>query len=92
MKIVITPFFSQDLAFAYQWYESRKLGLGENLIEDIEKVLDLITQYPKATRKGVRKYRSAFLSKFPYGIVYEVKRDLIVVVALYHNSRKSKFR
>lgn len=92
MKVSITPFFYQDLVQAFQGYESKKMGLGDELIEDVEKVLDFIAHYPKAAKKGVRKYRSAFLSRFPYGIVYEAKRGQIIVIALYHNSRKSKFR
>jgi toxin ParE1/3/4 len=72
MKIIVTSFFTHDLTLTYQWYDAQRSGLGDALVAEIEKVFDVISQYPYASKKG-RKYRSAFLSKFPYGIVYEVK-------------------
>jgi toxin ParE1/3/4 len=75
------------------YYESRQLGLGAELEDEIDAVFSLIVQFPEAApqwrdRKG---RRVAVLDRFPFTVPYQITNEAIVVLALAHSSRRPDY-
>ena len=47
-RIQFTALAADDVADAYAWYAASRSGLGEAFLADVERVLEVIKQYPEA--------------------------------------------
>jgi plasmid stabilization system protein ParE len=72
------------------YYEAKQLGLGAELEDEIDAVLELIVQFPLAAPqwKDRADRRVAVLDRFPFTLPYQIARQEIVVLALAHTSRR----
>jgi plasmid stabilization system protein ParE len=72
------------------YYESRSAGLGAELEDEIDAVLETILQFPRAAPQWRDRpdRRVAALDRFPLMLVYQIKVDEIVILALAHTSRR----
>lgn len=78
---------------AAAWYDEQRAGLGEELLEELERLFERMSQLPRsfpslmdpAPELGLRR---ALLSRFPYGVVFVELEDRIRVVAIAHAKRK----
>lgn len=77
-----------DIIEAHDWYESRRKGLGADFELCIEEALSRIYQNPEAYPIWYRKTRRFILTRFPYGIFYRIRNDIIYIVAVYSFKRK----
>ena len=86
-RLIIGPFAELDLQVAYDWYELQKEVLGEEFIEEVEKTIHRISQTPLQYSKVKKLVRMAAVKRFPYGIYFFIKEDIINVIAIFHFSR-----
>ena len=70
------------------YYEEQVVGLGDDFIDEIEKVVNVIEQQPSAGTKITKTERRFLVSRFPYGIIYSVKDELITIFAVMNLRRK----
>ena len=72
------------------YYESCSAGLGDELEDDIDAVLETILQFPHAAPQWRDRpdRRVAVLDRFPFTLVYQVKENEIVILARAHMSRR----
>ena len=80
-----------DFSEAYEWYEDKKTGLGDEFLLAVEKkIVEIVTNPEYFGSKGNMKYREALTERFPFIIVYIInaKRNEIVICAV-HNAKKS---
>jgi len=85
-KIVITPFANNDEYEAYEWYEKQRIGLGEELLKELQTAYPKIANNPEHysfidERKELRDF---LIHRFPYLIVYRIKVDAIEIIAVHH--------
>jgi toxin ParE1/3/4 len=73
---------------AADYYEEQVVGLGDNFVDEVEKVLDVITQQPASGTKITNTERRFLVSRFPYGIIYSVEADQIIIFAVMNLRRK----
>ena len=73
---------------AAEYYEEQVIGLGDDFIDEVEKVLYVIEQQPVSGAKVTMAERRFLVSRFPYGIIYTVKDDLITIFAVMNLKRK----
>lgn len=76
-----------ELEEATQYYEQQKEGLGEEFAREVENALDRIQKHPKAWTPLTDDVRRCRLNRFPYGVVYTVRDDDIIIVAVMHLRR-----
>ena len=90
MKLRIHRLAVAEIDHEVDYYESCAVGLGAQLEDEIDAVLETILQFPYAAPqwKGRRDRRVAALDRFPFTLVYEVKGEEIVILALAHTSRR----
>jgi toxin ParE1/3/4 len=77
-----------EMQEAFEWYESLEPGLGFDLIEKAEACFASITTNPQYYYNISDKERRIHLEKYPYKIIYFIKKDTIVVTSFFHAARE----
>jgi plasmid stabilization system protein ParE len=79
----------EDLDGAMEWYDARELGLGGVFLGRVEVLIERIVRMPRLYARTFKKYRFAKVKRHPYLLVYhyDLKRDLVVIHAIFHSSR-----
>lgn len=72
---------------AQEWYELQSPGLGEEFIAALELQLKRLVQAPLLYAEIIPNVRRALLPRFPYGLFYTVRGNLIHVLAVLHDAR-----
>lgn len=72
---------------AREWYESQSLGLGEEFIAAMELQLKRLEQAPLLYAEVIPGVRRALLPRFPFGLFYVVRDNLVHILAVVHDAR-----
>jgi len=72
---------------AQTWYESQNPGLGEEFILAMELQLKRLEQAPQIYAEVIPGVRRALLPRFPYGLFYAVRGNLVHILAVLHDAR-----
>ena len=73
---------------AARFYESRRPGLGFAFAAEVERVASLIEAHVEIGSPYSQNLRRAFVTRFPYLIVYRQIADGIEIVAVAHQHRQ----
>ncbi len=87
MKTLFRPEVPTELDEAALWYEQRRSGLGDEFLQAVEATRKSVEQNPQLYPVIHRNIRRALLKRFPYGIYYVIRKDMIAVLAIHHQSR-----
>ena len=92
MKLRLLDEAESELRQVMLYYEQCRQGLGHNFHERVTDVLSAVRNEPLRFpiyegRRLRREYRRARVVRFPYIIVFQIRADEVVVVALAHTSR-----
>ena len=90
--VLVRPDVDRDIIEAEAWYNKQQPGLGaefnRGVRENIRKLAADALIYPLRNRKlGVRWM---IAGRFPYRIVYQVKQNTVIVLAVIHAARHDK--
>lgn len=77
----------KDLHDAYQWYEEKRIGLGEDFLNSFAVSTELLQRNPIAFEVVYKDKRRILMRRFPYLIIYEILNKTIYVIAVIHSSR-----
>ena len=77
-----------ELVEAVAWYDQQRPGLGDALAADVRATLDRIAEQPEAWHPLTPTTRRCQTQRFPYGVVYQVRGDVILVLAVMHMRRR----
>lgn len=76
-----------DLRDAFNWYQDKQPGLGEEFLEAIDAKLKRIESNPLQF-PILRGYtHRAIVTRLPYGIFYVFSDEVISVLAVMHHAR-----
>jgi toxin ParE1/3/4 len=73
---------------AFDFYESRQPGLGDDFTADFERAVAEILQNPSLGRRLAGNVRRWPFHDFPYALIYQIRPDFILIVAVAHFRRK----
>ena len=76
-----------DMKETFQWYEGRQEGLGDDFTTEVENALDRLILSPTSYGIVFQGMRRMAVKRFPYGIYYLVRGELILIVAVFHSRR-----
>lgn len=79
-----------ELQDAYDWYESKQLGLGDDFISTLNHYIKLIETNPKSYQVFYKNKRVVFLKKFPYQVIYSIHQKDVVILSVFHSKRNPK--
>jgi hypothetical protein len=71
---------------AFDWYEAKRIGLGTEFLDELDSYYIRITNNPEYFQAHLNQ-RVAVMQRFPYKLIFEVERNLLVVYAVYHHKR-----
>ncbi len=77
----LTP-ASFELTEAIDYYEGQRLGLGYEFLTEVESAIDKIVQFPNAWTLVSDRTRRILLKRFPFGLLFQVRDDGIIVAAV----------
>jgi toxin ParE1/3/4 len=80
----------REIGEAFDWYEEQSEGLGSEFELAFELQLKRLEQVPLLYEEIVPGIRRTLLPRFPYGVFYTVKNDLVHVLAVIHNARNPR--
>jgi len=86
-RVIINAFAESDLEIASDWYASRKEGLDQDFIDEIEKAIQRIQENPRQFAIVKMQIRMSIVKRFPYGIYFYITGDIINIFAVFHFSR-----
>jgi plasmid stabilization system protein ParE len=73
---------------AFHWYQERSEIAAERFWQQLRRAREYVTQHPHSCGKYVHGTRCARLRRFPYGLVYVLRSDRIIGVAVAHLKRR----
>ena len=76
-----------ELAEAIDYYNGECAGLGYALAAEVKTTLNRISAFPEAWPRLSARARRGLVGRFPYGILYQVHGDEILVLAIMHLRR-----
>ncbi len=89
MRVRLLSAAADELDAALRWYASRAPALAKRFLDDLRAARQRIARSPEAWRllhqSGVRRCQ---LRRFPYGLIYVVEADEIIVIAVAHLHRR----
>jgi plasmid stabilization system protein ParE len=91
MKYEFHPEAELELYEAALRYEAEVAELGARFGDEVERVVQLLLEYPEIGARVDENLRHLVLRKFPFSVVYAVAADLIYIVALAHGSREPEY-
>jgi toxin ParE1/3/4 len=80
----------REIGEAFDWYEEQSKGLGSEFELAFELQLKRLEQVPLLYAEIVPGVRRTLLPRFPYGVFYTVRKDLVHVLAVIHNARNPR--
>ena len=72
---------------AIEYYNQQSEGLGFEFAGEVKKTLERIIQFPEAWTKLSDRSRRCRTNRFPYGIIYKIRSDKIMILAVMHMHR-----
>ncbi|TAK37066.1 MAG: type II toxin-antitoxin system RelE/ParE family toxin [Chloroflexota bacterium] len=91
MKVVFLALAQQELDDAVAWYDEQSRGLGIEFLDQLDRAVRRIVSFPTSCPEIEPGLRRCLLSRFPYGLIYGLDRDTIVVVAVAHLHREPRY-
>ena len=78
----------RELEEAIQFYEDVDPGLGLRFYSEVRNAIERIKRFPEAWQSISKRTRQCRTKVFPFGIIYSIRGDEIVVVAVAHLKRR----
>jgi len=91
MRIRIGAAARQDVREAQAWYAAQRPGLDLELRAELRRVVERIRRDPEAFPVVYKRLRRANLSRFPYGLFYEIRPDCLFIRAVVHHARHPRY-
>jgi len=81
---------TEEIGEAFDWYQEQQPGLGDEFLAALDSQFRSILLMPRVyaqTQPGIRR---ALLPRFPYGVFYAEKAEMIAILAVIQTSRSPK--
>jgi plasmid stabilization system protein ParE len=71
------------------FYDERRVGLGDEFLDEIQRLIDFALGNPEAGAPLVGGFRWVLSRRFPYAVVYRHRPDgLLQIIAVAHLRRR----
>ena len=90
LPLRIRPEATAELNEAWNWYEERREGLGDESLGCVEVAFASVQRNPKAHTRLEGRIRQAIVRRFPYVVLFVEYPDYVEVLAVFHTSRDPK--
>jgi plasmid stabilization system protein ParE len=91
VKVRFLTLAQQELDDAVAWYNEQATGLGQEFLDELDRVVRRAVTFPMSCPEIEPGVRRCLLARFPYGLIYGVDRKTTVVVAVAHLHREPRY-
>ena len=91
MNIEFLESAQYELDDAVAYYNHQRDDLGSEFLSEFVDSLSRIAEYPNAWQQLTERTRRCLIHRFPYGIIYQNRNDVILVVAVSSLHRKPEY-
>lgn len=91
MRIRFLEIAEIELDQAIEYYNYESPGLGDAFLTEVLKALDRIGEFPEAWHPLSARTRRCQMRRFPYGIIYQIRQDEILIVATANLHRRPDY-
>jgi plasmid stabilization system protein ParE len=72
------------------YYEHKETGLGSTFLDEIDATIERILRFPQAWHPISARTRRCRTHRFPFGILYQIRSDEILITAVMDLRRDPK--
>lgn len=76
---------------AVKYYEKQRTGLGKDFRDEVQSTIERIIAFPLGWSLLNSEVRRCQTKQFPYGIIYAIENDAIIIIAVAHLHRESEY-
>lgn len=91
MKVKILSLAKCEIEESYRFYQEESNDLAIRFKEDLSVSISLIKNFPKSWRLVSKNIRMCRMKKFPFGIMYQIRKDEILITSVFHFKREPKY-
>lgn len=81
----------EEMDEAFEYYEFEQTNLGYRFINEVKNALQRIISFPDAWQKITINTHRCLVKNFPFGIIYEIRADKILIIAVANLHRKPNY-
>jgi plasmid stabilization system protein ParE len=85
------PEAEAEFRHAFDYYEKCEKGLGYDFAVEVYSAIERAVSYPKTWPIIEDEIRRTLVRRFPYGILYTVEPDEILIIAVMHLHRDPEY-
>ena len=87
LKVVFLRAARAEFDAAALWYDLQQAGLGMQFVSEINRVIDLASNYPERFPIKHIEIRCAQARRFPYSVFFRSEATRVVVLSVFHARR-----
>jgi plasmid stabilization system protein ParE len=91
MTVRFLPAAQVELDEAIEWYAKQAPGLGESFLLETLRTIQLIELHPVGWHPISENTRRCRMRRFPYGVIYSLDDQGILIVAVAHLHRRPAY-
>lgn len=88
MIFTFHPEARNELEQSVDFYESQQEKLGLEFLKEIYYTIQRIMEFPESFSKLSTNTRKCITNRFPFIVIYQLKKNEIFITAIAHLSRK----
>jgi len=78
----------KEASEAARFYQEKQLGLEQHFLDTLEEAIHRIQRRPKMYPRIEDDFHKCKLPRFPYGVIYRVKPEVVEILAIMHLRRQ----
>ena len=87
-QVTIRSAAQADLREARDWYDQRRLGLGNEFLLVVADAMLALEEAPEKFPIYYRDFRRVLTDRFPYKIFYRIEGQSVIVYRVLHAARE----
>lgn len=91
MKVEFLDLARRELDDVFGWYEAQVPGLGYDFLLEFDRAVGRVLAYPQSAAVIRANLRRVVIRRFPYGVIYGVDGERIVIVAVANLHREPHY-
>lgn len=91
MNFALHPEAESEFYQTVNYLEDCEPGIGKDFAQDVFSTISRITEFPFAWSPLHKNIRRCLCKRFPYGLIYEVHADEIMILAIMHQNREPDY-
>lgn len=91
MNVRVLAVAQRELDDAVVYYNQQQPGLGNAFLAETVAAIDRIRRFPRGWHPLGPELRRCLLRRFPYGVIYRVENEGVLIVALAHVHRRPEY-